>query len=63
MEKELGGGEMAYHKAECIIKETDHKGDSYRDENDDERMRERRPIARPDDVGELFAHMLQIGEW
>ena len=47
---------------EDVVKQTDQDGDAYRNADDDERVRNRRPVGRPDDVGELFAHMLQIGE-
>lgn len=54
---------MTHHETEDVIEETYHECDSNGDENNDEGVRNRRPIAWPDDVGELFANVLQIGEW
>ena len=59
----LDTGDTTHHETEDVIKKSDHKRDCDGDENNDESVRNRRPIAWPDDVSELFANMLQIGEW
>lgn len=54
---------MTHHEAEGVIKQADEERNRDCNEDDDECVRECRPVARPDDMRELFAHMLQIREW
>ena len=51
---------MAHDTAERIIEQPDQKRDCRRDEDDHERVRDRRLSRRPDDMREFFAHMFQI---
>src|SRR3989338_2588102 len=60
--EKLPADNATHHRTEEVIKETDEKRERERDADDDERVRERGMIRRPDNVRELFAHMLQIGE-
>jgi len=52
-----------YAKAEDIVQKTDEERDDHRNKDNDERMCDGRPVRRPDDMSELFAHMLQVREW
>jgi len=62
MADRLAADNAAHDPAEEIIKEPDQQRDQKRDDDNDERVRDGRPPARPDDMSELFAHMLQIRE-
>src|SRR3989338_4542014 len=59
----LAADNTAHRRAEEVIEETHEERDGHRDTDDNERVRPRGPIARPHDVGELFANMLQVGKW
>ena len=61
--EKLDAQKPAHHPAKEIIKETDKKSDGDRDADDHERVCGRCPARRPDDMRELFAHVLQVGEW
>lgn len=54
---------MIHPETEHVVEERDEERDSNRDEYHDERVRNRLMRSRPDNVSELFADMLQIGEW
>src|SRR5487761_2407340 len=62
MEKELAADNVTHHRTEEVVKEADKKRNQERNADDHEGVRVRRPTAWPDDLRELFAHMLQVGE-
>src|SRR3989344_2765252 len=61
--EKLAAGDTTHHCGEDVIEETDEKRDSNRNKDDDEGVADRRTIRRPNDMGELFAYMLQVDEW
>ena len=60
---ELSADDALNYRAEDVIKEADDESHRDGDADDNERVRDSRPIRRPYDMRELFTNMLQIGEW
>ena len=57
----LGADDPAHYRTKEVIEEADEQRDGEGDENNNERMRERLPAGWPDDVGELFSDVPQVG--
>src|SRR3989338_4690553 len=58
----LGADDAAHHLAEAEVEHRDPQRDGRGDDEHHERVRDSLPSGGPDDVRELFADVLQVGD-